>query len=262
MHILLTYRDDSALHSEQVKTYTKMLIMHFNRMYPERAISKDLFEAILVGAEMHDIGKLAVPEEGIFKKENPTPEEVIKIQNHTVLGAEIIDRMENILKLDKDREVMHNICKYHHERYDGSGFPFGMVGDSVPIYAQIVALAELYSDLVEQCGTDSTKHNAVIADIASGKYGAFNPILIECLYHATTELLDAVCVRDSSKRLNILQNLNILNKSNYWKRKRLFDIFFAGSILLIFSPLYLLIMLIIVLDDPKGGPFYAQTRLG
>ncbi len=261
--VLLSYHtDDSILHFEQVITYTKVLLIYYNRLYPENAVSKDKFEAILLGAGLHDIGKISIADKILNRKGALTDEEYEKIKQHTTNGASIIQSMAEIYKLGEAGQIMENICRYHHERYDGSGYPEGLQGDAIPFSAQIVSVAEVYSALTEENYRAAMTHEQAIAEITSGRCGAFNPIVIECLLAAEKDLANALCVKDDGARLAILQRMDITRRSKYWKCKRAMDIVFSALVLTVLSPLFLLIMLVIVIDDPSAGPFYKQVRLG
>ena len=261
--VLLSYHtDDSVQHFEQVKTYTKILITYYNRLYPEKAIGRDEFDYILLGAELHDIGKISIADEILTRKDKLTEDEFDKVKQHTVNGAGIIKSLTDIYKLGDGGQLMQDICMYHHERYDGSGYPKGLKGDEIPFPAQIVSVGEVYSALTEENYHAAMTHDEAIDEILSGRCGEFNPVLMECLKSASGDLSDALCVKNNMKRLGILQKLDITHRSFYWKVKRAFDIVFSLAVLILLSPLYLLIGLAIVIDDPKGGPFYQQTRLG
>ena len=117
----------------------------------------------------------------ILNAPDPTPEQKAILRTHTILGAQML---ENLSQYQDEPLVKFalQICRWHHERWDGSGFPDGLKGDSIPIAAQVVSLADAYDSLVGK----GDKHLALpqaqaIAELEAGTYGAFNPLLLECL---------------------------------------------------------------------------------
>ena len=261
--VLLSFHtDDSRLHFEQVRTYTKILLTYYNRLYPENAIGRGRFEAILLGAGLHDIGKISISDDILSRKCALTPDEYDIVKRHTVNGADVVRSLSSIYRLGETGRIMEDVCRYHHERYDGGGYPEGLAGDAIPLSAQIVSVAEVYSALTEENYHSAMTHDEAIQEIVSGGCGAFNPILIECLLAAEKDLSTVLCVKNNGARLAILQRLDITRRSLYWKVKRLLDVVFSLLALLLLSPLFLLIILAILIDDPKAAPFYKQVRLG
>lgn len=130
---------------------------------------------------MHDIGKIAIDAKILNKPGKLTPEEFEQMKQHTILGAKMLD----------DLAAHHNeklvgtacdICRWHHERYDGHGYPDGLVGDEIPISAQVVSLADVYDTLIsERVYKPAYSHEQAMAMILNGECGVFNPLLIECL---------------------------------------------------------------------------------
>lgn len=135
---------------------------------------------ITTAAALHDIGRMAI-DARILNAPDPTPEQKAILRTHTILGAQML---ENLSQYQDEPLVKFalQICRWHHERWDGSGFPDGLKGDSIPIAAQVVSLADAYDSLVGK----GDKHLALpqaqaIAELEAGTYGAFNPLLLECL---------------------------------------------------------------------------------
>ena len=129
----------------------------------------------------HDIGKIGVNNDILSKPGKLTQEEFEEIKKHTVIGDKIIRMMPN----HKDNpfvETIRKICRWHHERYDGNGYPDGLVGDEIPIGVQAVSVADVYNALVsKRIYKDSFPHEKAMEMILNGECGKFNPILIECL---------------------------------------------------------------------------------
>lgn len=138
-------------------------------------------DLIALASSMHDIGKIAIDAKILNKPGKLTPEEFEQMKQHTILGAKMLD----------DLAAHHNeklvgtacdICRWHHERYDGHGYPDGLVGDEIPISAQVVSLADVYDALIsERVYKPAYSHEQAMTMILNGECGVFNPLLIECL---------------------------------------------------------------------------------
>ena len=131
---------------------------------------------------MHDIGKIGIDDKILNKPGKLTDEEFKIMQNHTIIGARILKNMEGY----EDEELMiklsRQICRWHHERYDGRGYPDGLKGDEIPISAQVVSLADVYDALVgERVYKKAYSHEKAMEMILAGECGTFNPLLLECL---------------------------------------------------------------------------------
>ena len=136
---------------------------------------------ITTASALHDIGKIGIDDKILNKPGKLTDEEFKIMQNHTIIGARILKNMEGY----EDEELMmvaYQICRWHHERYDGRGYPDGLKGDEIPISAQVVSLADVYDALVgERVYKKAYSHEKAVQMILNGECGAFNPILLECL---------------------------------------------------------------------------------
>ena len=138
-------------------------------------------DLIALASSMHDIGKIAIDAKILNKPGKLTPEEFEQMKQHTILGAKMLDDLaahhnEKLVRTACD------ICRWHHERYDGRGYPDGLVGDEIPISAQVVSLADVYDALIsERVYKPAYSHEQAMAMILNGECGVFNPLLIECL---------------------------------------------------------------------------------
>ena len=161
--------------------FTKQMYRQLQKNYPEYGITDEEVEAVSHLAPIHDIGKIRVPVEILNKNGRLTDEEFKIMQNHTIIGASILENMGSY----QDEELMkvaYQICRWHHERYDGKGYPDGLKGDEIPISAQVVSLADVYDALVsERVYKKAYSHEKAIEMITNGECGCFNPILLECL---------------------------------------------------------------------------------
>ncbi len=147
---------------------------------------------IRTASALHDVGKLAVKEEIVNKPAKLTEEEYEEIKKHTVYGAKIIESVGNSRGDYRKKSLLryaYEICRWHHERYDGKGYPDGLKGDEIPISAQVVGIGDVYDALVsERVYKKAFPHEKAIEMIVGGECGAFNPILIECLNEVSDEL--------------------------------------------------------------------------
>ena len=149
--------------------------------------SRDIF-LISTASALHDVGKFAVKESIVNKPGKLTAEEYEEIKKHTIYGAEIIDGLEEY-RGEPLMRYAYQICRWHHERFDGNGYPDGLKGDEIPIAAQVVSVCDVYDALTsERVYKKAVPHEKAIEMIKGGECGAFNPILIECLDDISEEL--------------------------------------------------------------------------
>lgn len=136
---------------------------------------------ITTASSLHDIGKIRIPEEILNKPGRLTVEEFKIMKTHSELGADIIKDMD----FPQDHPLVHTaweICRWHHERWDGKGYPDGLTGEEIPISAQVVSIVDVYDALTsERCYKKAFDHDTAIQMILDGQCGQFNPILLRCL---------------------------------------------------------------------------------
>lgn len=132
------------------------------------------------------------------------------MKEHTVIGASILENME-LFKEEELVKTAYQICRWHHERYDGRGYPDGLKGEEIPISAQVVALADVYDALVSRrVYKKSYSHEEAMKMIIGGKCGAFNPVLLQCLTEAQDKIEDSIVINEeneSSYKRNIMKEL-------------------------------------------------------
>lgn len=179
---IVEFRDiESGQHIKRIKNYTYCLAKKIQELHPEYNISNDNIERIYQAAALHDIGKIGIPDSILLKPTKLTNEEFQTMKLHTVIGDDIVTR---ILK-NYDTELMiygHEICRYHHERYDGKGYPEGLKGDEIPISAQIVGVADVYDALItKRVYKDAYSHVIAVNMIKNGECGSFSEKLLNCL---------------------------------------------------------------------------------
>lgn len=171
---------ESGQHIKRVKGFTRILAVQVMKDYPEYGLDEDEIEKIVYASSLHDIGKIAISDKVLLKPGRLTDEEYEYMKSHTTKGCEIIDSIEDIWD-DEYRQTCSEICRHHHERYDGKGYPDGLKGDDIPISAQIVSIADVYDALVhERVYKDAIPKEEAYNMILQGECGVFSPKLMEC----------------------------------------------------------------------------------
>lgn len=180
-HIVEFRNGESSQHVVHVRTFTEVVLRQLLRMTDQYALSQADISLISTTSALHDIGKIAIDETILNKPGRLTPEEFEKMKQHTVMGAKMLES----LPAYQDSQLVKTaweICRWHHERYDGRGYPDGLKGDDIPISAQVVALADVYDALIsDRCYKKAIPHKKAIQMILNGECGTFNPLLMECL---------------------------------------------------------------------------------
>lgn len=187
-HIVEFRNTESGLHVLHMKQLTELLLSELLQktdMYHLDAAKRDL---IVTASALHDIGKIAIPEEILNKPGRLTKEEFEIMKTHTTIGSEMLDKIEGYGDEPLVRTA-YAICRWHHERYDGRGYPDGLVGEQIPISAQIVALADVYDALVSKRSYKKAfPHETAVQMILNGECGAFNPLILDCLRSAADKI--------------------------------------------------------------------------
>lgn len=171
---------ESGLHVLHIKILTEMLLEGILQRTDQYRLTPETCQMISIASAFHDIGKIGIDEKILNKPGKLTAEEFAEMKKHTLIGASMLSKMERY-KDEPLIDIAYQICRWHHERYDGKGYPDGLVGDEIPISAQIVSLADVYDALIsERAYKKGFTHERAIEMILGGECGTFNPILIEC----------------------------------------------------------------------------------
>ena len=201
---------ESGRHVLNVNIITGILLEQLTQITDKYNISWSDRLIITTAASLHDIGKIGINEKILNKAGRLTPQEIEKIKEHTVIGASILENME----LFKDEELVktaYQICRWHHERYDGRGYPDGLKGEEIPVSAQVVALADVYDALVSRrVYKKSYSHEEAMKMILGGECGAFNPVLLQCLTEAQDKIKESIVIKEEngiSCRRNVMKEL-------------------------------------------------------
>lgn len=180
-HVVEFRNGESGMHILHVNTLTNILLKLVCQKTDKYKLSESEIDLISMASSLHDIGKIAIPDNILNKPGRLTKEEFEIMKTHSAIGYSLIEEVpynknEPLLKISSE------ICRWHHERYDGRGYPDGLKGDEIPIYAQVVSLADVYDALTsERVYKPAYSHDKAIEMISNGECGAFNPILLECL---------------------------------------------------------------------------------
>ena len=187
-HIVEFRNGESGLHVLHIQTATDILLRTLVQKTDKYALTAADISLISTASALHDIGKINIPESILNKPGKLTKEEFEIMKTHTTIGAEILDNLpfqqESLLV-----KTAYAICRWHHERWDGRGYPDGLKGEEIPIAAQVVAMADVYDALTsERCYKKAFDHDTAMQMILNGECGQFNPLLLECLTEAGDRL--------------------------------------------------------------------------
>lgn len=179
---------ESGDHIRNIRRITELLLHQLVQKTKAYHLSEEDIALIKTASSLHDIGKITIPEEILNKPGKLTKEEFEIMKTHSAAGAQILEQM----KYGQDKPLYRyalEICRWHHKRWDGHGYPDGLMGEEIPISAQIVAIADVYDALTsERCYKKAYDHTTAINMILNGECGAFNPLLLECLTETAAQL--------------------------------------------------------------------------
>lgn len=183
---------ESGSHVRRIREATYTLFSNISRIRPDLKLDQNAVEAISSAAAMHDIGKISIPDYILNKPGRLTAEEFEIMKRHTVYGCDILESI-TVLKQSELYQYAYDICRYHHERWDGKGYPDGLKGDEIPLWAQVVSLADVYDALVsDRVYKKALSHEKALKMIAGGECGAFNPTLLQYFLSMADYLRDTL----------------------------------------------------------------------
>lgn len=178
---IVEYRNlESGEHIQRVKSYTRILGEQLMEDYPEYNLTSKQLNVIVSASALHDVGKIAIPDSILLKPGRLTKEEFEYMKEHTTKGCEIINNIRGVWS-EEYAKASYEICRHHHERYDGRGYPDGLLGENIPISAQLVAVADVYDALVnERVYKSAFSADKAFNMIINGECGTFSPKLMDC----------------------------------------------------------------------------------
>ena len=199
---------ESGLHVLHINILTQLLLERLMRKSEDYDLSWSQQHMIATASALHDIGKIGIDEKILNKPGKLTKEEFEAMKQHTIIGARMLDSLE----MYHDEEMMkyaYEICRWHHERYDGKGYPDGLKGEEIPISAQVVSLADVYDALVsDRVYKKAYSHEKAMEMILNGECGMFNPLLLECLVEIQDKVRKELGIKDVNECLEYLEERN------------------------------------------------------
>ena len=187
-HIVEFRNGESGAHVRHIRIITERLLHRLLEISSNYAITAEQQDLIPLASALHDIGKIGIDEKVLNKPGKLTPEEFKVIQTHSMLGAKMLHDLDQFAEQPL-LQTAYEIARWHHERWDGRGYPDGLKGDEIPISAQLVSLADVYDALTsERCYKKAFSHEKAVQMILNGECGAFNPLLLQCLTDIQADL--------------------------------------------------------------------------
>ena len=187
-NVLGSHNSESSEHILHIRIVTEMLLRELIKKTDAYHLTETDIALIITASSLHDIGKVSIPEEILNKPGRLTDEEFKIMKSHSEIGASMIRDMD----FPQDKPLVRTaweICRWHHERWDGRGYPDGLKGEEIPISAQIVSIADVYDALTSvRCYKNACDHDTAIQMILEGQCGQFNPLLLECLKESSPQL--------------------------------------------------------------------------
>ncbi len=198
-HIVEFRNGESGLHVMHIRVLTELFLEYLTQNTDQYSFSRAEISLISTASALHDIGKIAIPSEVLNKPGKLTDEEFKIMKTHSAVGASMLED----LPVHKDEPLVktaYEICRWHHERYDGRGYPDGLKGEEIPMSAQIVALADVYDALTsERAYKKAFSHETAIEMILGGQCGTFNPLLMDCLREMADQLPEMLKEHNQTK---------------------------------------------------------------
>ena len=187
-HIVEFRNGESGAHVRHIRIITELLLHRLLEISSRYSITAEQQDMIPLASALHDIGKIGIDEKILNKPGRLTPEEFKVIQTHSMLGAKMLHDLDGFAEQPL-LQTAYEIARWHHERWDGRGYPDGLKGDEIPISAQLVSLADVYDALTsERCYKKAFSHEKAVQMILNGECGAFNPLLLQCLTDVQADL--------------------------------------------------------------------------
>ena len=188
---IIEYRStESGNHVLRIRRFTQILLEELAVSCPEYGLTGEIIDIITSAAALHDIGKISIPDEILNKPDKLSEEEFEVMKSHTVVGSKLVNKLAKMGE-EKYLRYAYNISLYHHERWDGNGYPYGLSGDQIPICAQVVGLADAFDALTtKRVYKPAYPYQHAINMIVNGECGEFSPKLLECFKHVRSSMVN------------------------------------------------------------------------
>ncbi|MDE5883937.1 MAG: response regulator [Oscillospiraceae bacterium] len=196
-HIVEFRNGESGLHVLHISSITDILLQHLVQKTDRYHLTQADISLITIGSALHDIGKISIPGSILNKPGRLTNEEFDRMKTHTVMGESMLKEIP-MYQNEPLVKVAREICRWHHERYDGRGYPDGLKGEEIPISAQIVSVADVYDALTsERCYKKAFSHEKALQMILNGECGKFSDLLLECLQETHEAIIEELSVQST-----------------------------------------------------------------
>ena len=181
---------ETGEHTRRIKYFTRILLKYLMKFFPKYGLTDSQVEEMIQASALHDIGKIGIPDAILLKPAKLTEEEYEIMKTHTTIGCDMLEKCYR----DKESnfyQYCYEICRYHHERWDGKGYPDHLAGNEIPLSAQVVAVADVYDALVSpRVYKESYANDEAFDMIKSGECGQFAPDILECFELAREEFFN------------------------------------------------------------------------
>ena len=184
---------ESGRHVTHIEKLTELLLGDLARRSDKYSLGNEERSSIALASALHDIGKMSIDDAILNKPGRLTPEEFEIMKTHTTIGADMLRNLGRNHEGSALLDYAYQIARWHHERWDGTGYPDGLKGDDIPIAAQVVSVADVYDALTSvRVYKDAISQEEAIRMILDGECGAFNPLLIECLLEVRDRIAETL----------------------------------------------------------------------
>lgn len=187
---IVEYRSpESERHINRIKSFTRLLAAAYKNSYPDKGLTEGQITSLVRASAIHDIGKIAIPDSILLKPARLTEDERQIMMSHTTKGSEILELLRDVQD-EEQFKVSYEVCRWHHERHDGKGYPDGLKGDEIPLSAQIVSLVDVYDALVsDRIYMKAYDKETAFQMIMKGECGAFAPEVLKC-FESSRKLIE------------------------------------------------------------------------
>ncbi|MEY8235748.1 HD domain-containing phosphohydrolase [Lachnospiraceae bacterium 66-29] len=181
---------ESGEHIQRVKYFTRIILKYVKDEFPEYGLTDESLKMIVNASALHDLGKIAIPDSILLKPGKLTNEEFEEMKKHTIYGCELLENFKQ--EENEFYKYCYDICRHHHERYDGKGYPDRLQGDDIPIWAQVVSVVDVYDALVsKRVYKEAYAVEEAVNMIKNNECGVFSPKIMECFDMAKSEFFKA-----------------------------------------------------------------------